>query len=53
MWPEFLRWEIGRFEGIRLRDFDELPGPEQSVCAARFEVWQIKERLLAGGLHGG
>lgn len=53
MWPEFLRWEIARFEELRLADFDDLPGPEQSRCAARFEVYHIKERLLAGGLHGG
>lgn len=53
MWPEFIRWEIARFEGLRLNDFDDLPGPEQSICAARFDVWQIKERLLSGGLHGG
>ena len=51
--PELLRWEIARFEGYRLDEFDDLPGPEQSRCAARFEVYQIKERLLAGGLHGG
>lgn len=53
IWPEFLRWEIAKFEGLQLSDFDDLPGPVQSRWAARYELANIKARLLAGGIHGG